>query len=194
MPDMADLAAAYTPRTVSLPDGMNLYGLLDALTKASGVFPTAFGLRDTSLGRAIRFEREPQTGLAVHVLVSDGRATVMPVITESGDEGFGGYMTRLRTRYIDAMTDSIEAAARGVITERVTPSVTYGGHRALYRRTALILAVFLGVFGAHRFYAGKKVSGVIWLLTLGLFGLGWIADIAAIIGGTFLDSYGETLL
>ena len=41
---------------------------------------------------------------------------------------------------------------------------------------AWVLMLFLGVFGAHRFYMGKWISGVIWLLTAGLFGVGWIYD------------------
>ena len=35
----------------------------------------------------------------------------------------------------------------------------------------LLLAFFLGMFGAHRFYHGKKVSGAIQLLITVLFGL-----------------------
>ena len=34
-----------------------------------------------------------------------------------------------------------------------------------------------GFLGAHRFYYGRKVSGTIWLCTLGLLGVGWIADL-----------------
>ncbi len=34
-----------------------------------------------------------------------------------------------------------------------------------------------GFLGAHRFYYGKKVSGVVYLCTLGLLGIGWLFDL-----------------
>ncbi len=39
-----------------------------------------------------------------------------------------------------------------------------------------ILWIF-GFMGAHRFYFGKQISGVIWCFTLGLFFVGWIIDL-----------------
>lgn len=43
--------------------------------------------------------------------------------------------------------------------------------------TALLLCVFLGWAGAHRFYEGKIKSGVLWFLTGGFWGIGTIIDI-----------------
>ncbi|AHI07156.1 TM2 domain-containing protein [Bdellovibrio bacteriovorus W] len=41
---------------------------------------------------------------------------------------------------------------------------------------AWILLTFLGVFGIHRFYLKKWVTGVIWFLTGGLFLVGYLYD------------------
>jgi TM2 domain-containing membrane protein YozV len=41
---------------------------------------------------------------------------------------------------------------------------------------AWILLTFLGFFGIHRFYMGKVVTGVIYFLTVGLLGVGYLYD------------------
>lgn len=45
---------------------------------------------------------------------------------------------------------------------------------------AWLLLIFLGVFGAHRFYMGKIVTGVVYLLTGGLLGIGYVYDICTL--------------
>ncbi len=42
---------------------------------------------------------------------------------------------------------------------------------------AWILLTFLGIFGAHRIYMEKWVTGIIYLLTGGLFGIGYLYDL-----------------
>ena len=41
---------------------------------------------------------------------------------------------------------------------------------------AWLLLVFLGLFGIHRMYMGKWFTGILYLLTFGIFGLGYIYD------------------
>lgn len=42
---------------------------------------------------------------------------------------------------------------------------------------AWLLLTFLGFFGAHRFYMGKWVTGLIYLVSVGLFGVGYLFDL-----------------
>ncbi len=46
---------------------------------------------------------------------------------------------------------------------------------------ALILAIVLGLLGVHRFYLGYTGMGVLYILTLGLLGIGLLIDIILLI-------------
>ena len=47
---------------------------------------------------------------------------------------------------------------------------------------AWILLTFLGFFGIHRFYLGKWVTGLLYLLTMGLLGVGVLYDFCTLNG------------
>ena len=59
--------------------------------------------------------------------------------------------------------------------------------------TTLILAIFFGFWGIHRFYVGKSKSGWLYLFTMGLGGLGWLVDIALILMNQFSDGSGALI-
>lgn len=58
------------------------------------------------------------------------------------------------------------------------------------KTTDLLLCIFLGTLGVHRFYEGKIGTGILWLCTLGLFGIGWIVDIVLIVTNKAKDKNG----
>lgn len=62
-------------------------------------------------------------------------------------------------------------------------SYTYvvGGKVERNKWVAFFLCLFLGVFGIHKFYEGKKGMGILYLFTLGLFGLGWLIDLIVLL-------------
>lgn len=47
---------------------------------------------------------------------------------------------------------------------------------------AWLLLTFAGVFGLHRFYMGKWLTGLLYLFTLGLFGIGIFYDFCTLNG------------
>ena len=58
----------------------------------------------------------------------------------------------------------------------------------------LLLFLSLGVFGIHRFYAGRIVTGIIYFLTGSIIGFGWIYDLIILLTGKFKDGEGKKII
>lgn len=75
-----------------------------------------------------------------------------------------------------------------------TNTTGYGiGYAPKSRWVAFFLCLFLGYFGAHKFYVGKTGFGVLYLFTLGLFGIGWATDTIVLLFGGSRDKWGRPL-
>lgn len=61
------------------------------------------------------------------------------------------------------------------------------------RGIAFILALVLGVFGAHRFYVGKIGTGILMLCTVGGLGIWYLYDVILVASGGFRDADGRRL-
>lgn len=46
---------------------------------------------------------------------------------------------------------------------------------------SFFLCLFLGVFGIHKFYEGRMLLGIVYLFTMGLFGIGVLFDLVILL-------------
>ncbi len=61
--------------------------------------------------------------------------------------------------------------------QTILPPPSMNTTSSTHSKTVGYLLWIFGFFGAHRFYYGRRVSGIIWMLTFGLFLIGWIVDL-----------------
>ncbi len=69
------------------------------------------------------------------------------------------------------------------------------GHPSGQKRwwIAVVLYLFLGGLGVHRFYTGHYLIGALYFFTLGLVGFGIVYDFFLFVTGSYTDASGQKL-
>ena len=86
--------------------------------------------------------------------------------------------------------------AINIVNTNTATAHSSGGMNYIHKSkiTALLLCLFLGFLGIHRFYVGKSGTGILYLLTMGFGGIGVLIDFILILIGSFRDKAGQPLV
>ncbi|MBB6431599.1 protein kinase domain-containing protein [Algisphaera agarilytica] len=74
------------------------------------------------------------------------------------------------------------------------PTDTSSRHSRLAALLLCAVWIIMPLGGLHRFYVGKWFTGILWLCTFGLFGIGQLIDGILILCGAFTDTQGKPLV
>ncbi len=100
------------------------------------------------------------------------------------------------TKQITEISNQVKELERSMDNDASRDSsyqTTDNADRKKSKIVTLLLCMFFGMFGVHRFYVGKSASGFVQLITFGGCGVWTIIDFIGIIVGFFKDKNGNDL-
>ena len=85
------------------------------------------------------------------------------------------YCIKCKTKFNRILVD--DESDYATVQKAISSSLNQ--HQGIWKKKwiSLLLCIFFGWTGAHKFYEGRIIGGLVFLFTLGLFGIGWIVDI-----------------
>ena len=212
MVDIKSMATATAPREFELSYSTTIEEVYEKLSARASAFKMPFKIKEGIPGKRISFEKEPNLDVTVWIFVKDGnKIKVMASIQESkttingvridknsvAQKGIKGVVNLPieRGAYLDEVTEKVKKILNvEQVEDYVAPvGVSSSGQSEKDWFVVLLLCLFLGGIGVHRFYAGKIGSGILYILTAGVFGIGVLIDLIKIITGNFTDKNGNPI-
>ena len=211
MADIKSIATATAPREFELSYSTTVEEVYEKLSARASAFKMPFKIKEGIPGKRISFQKEPNLDFTIWFFVKDvNKIKVMENIQENkttvngmrvdknsvmqkGIKGVANLPIE-RGEYLDEVTEKVKKILNGEqVEDYVAPVGANGGQAEKDWLVALLLCLFLGGIGAHRFYAGKVGSGILYILTAGVFGIGVLVDLIKIITGKFTDKDGNPI-
>ncbi len=207
---MKEAAFATNPREFDLPYSTTLEEIVEKLNARAAAFQMPFKLKGGVPGQRISFEKEPNLDVGLWLFLKDGNhIRIQPVISEStmsvggmrvdknsvlrkGVKGATIGLATERGNYIDTVTETVKKILTGQeVPDYVAPAVPAGAEAPKDWLITLLLCLFCGGIGIHRYYVGKIGTGILYTLTLGFLGIGTLIDLIKIVTGKFTDKNGN---
>lgn len=86
---------------------------------------------------------------------------------------------KVKRKDVDDMNADKDISQKSETT--TTEKVKGKSHKKSFVLIKLLLCVFAGYTGIHRFLEGKIITGILYFLTSGLFGIGILVDLVRIV-------------
>ncbi len=205
------------PREFDISYSTTLEEVYEKLNARAAAFQMPFEIKGGIAGQRIAFVKEPDLDIAIWLYVKDGNhIKIVPNLQQiqtsvngirvdknsalrRGVKGAYVDIHVERGAYADKVADTVKKILNGEEVEDYVAPVSAApeaGDGVSNRswKTTFWLSFFFGYLGVHRYYVGKIGTGILYNMTLGLFGIGSLVDFIKICCGKFTDKQGNIIV